>query len=589
MCKKVKICDKIINNRGDYMNKLIPITAYIVVIIILVIIVIVRNIKEAKKIKKNIEELETEKNLILSAPILNELSKVESLVKDDKTKDKYENWQNRFDYIRNNDIPEITDMLLEADNYVETRDYKGLRPQLANIELRIYKLREKTNRLLNEIKEITLSEEKNRERIVKLKSDYRLIKSDYEKDKDSYGNVSDAIELQFESIEKRFQEFEVAMEKKDYDEINYIVKGIDEMVEHIRYVIKEVPAILIMCDELIPNKIKDISNIYEDMTKQKYQLDYLNVDYNITETNKKLSDILDRVKVLNLEDVVFELKTIINYFDSLYNDFEEEKIARAKFEDNIKSFKFKLTRSDKIVNSLLDEVDDLETNYDLSSSDIDRLKTINKEVKSITTSFNDLNDCNKNHSFPYSKLSKELDYLVIKLSKIDESLDYDIKTIGSMKEDEARAREQLDNIKDLIKKARNRIRLYNIPVVPDNYRVEINDATDAIKEIQKELNKKPINIDTLNIRVDTARDLAFKVFNTANDLIKNVMMAEETIVYGNRYRSIKDQVNAGLDRAEKLFFEGSYKKSLEVAMNAIDYVEPGIHNKILEAFKEERS
>lgn len=589
MCKKVKKYDKILNNRGDYMKKLIPITAYIVVIIILVVIFIIKNIKQSKKLKAYIEELETEKNLILSAPILNELSKAESLAKDDKTKDRYDNWQNRFENIRNNDIPEITDMLLEADEFIENKDYKNLRPKLANIELKIYKLREKTNKLLNEIKEITLSEEKNRERIVKLKSDYRLIKSDYEKDTDSYGIVKDAIELQFESIEKRFQEFEVAMEKKDYDEINYIVKGIDEMVEHMRYVIKEVPAIIIMCNELIPNKIKDISNIYEDMTKLKYQLDYLNVEYNITETNKKISDILDRVKVLNLEDVVFELKTIINYFDSLYNDFEEEKIARAKFEDNLKSFKFKLTRSEKIVSSLLNEVEDLESNYDLSADDIDRLKILNKEVNSISSSFSDLNDCNRNHSFPYSKLSKELDYLIIKLSKVDESLDYDVKTIGSMKEDEARAREQLDSIKDLIKKSRNRIRLYNIPVIPDNYYIELKDANDAIKEINKELNKKPINIETLNIRVDTARDLAFKVFNTTNDLIKNVMMAEETIVYGNRYRSVKEQVNIGLERAEELFFNGSYKKSLEVAMNAIDYVEPGIHNKILEAFKEERS
>ena len=52
------------------------------------------------------------------------------------------------------------------------------------------------------------------------------------------------------------------MEKKDYDEINYIVKGLDEMLEHMSYVVKEVPAILIMCDELIPNKIKDISSIW---------------------------------------------------------------------------------------------------------------------------------------------------------------------------------------------------------------------------------------------------------------------------------------------------------------------------------------
>ena len=108
-----------------------------------------------------------------------------------------------------------------------------------------------------------------------------------------------------------------------------------------------------------------------------------------------------------------------------------------------------------------------------------------------------------------------------------------------MKEDEIRAREQLDSIKDLVKKSRNRIRLYNIPVVPDNYFVELKDASDAIKEIQKELNKKPINIEVLNIRVDTARDLAFKVFNTTNSLLKTIVMLEETLVYGNRYRSEK--------------------------------------------------
>ena len=570
------------------MNKtLLIVTIYIVVVIILVVIFIIKNMKLTKKLRDSISKLETEKNLVLSAPILNELSKVETLARDEKTKSKFEIWQNRFDDIRNKDIPEITDMLLNADNYMETRNYKALRSTLANAELKIYKLREKTNKLLNEIKEITLSEEKNRERIVKLKSDYRMIKSDYEKDTAAYKNVSEAIELQFETIEKRFQEFEVAMEKKDYDEINYIVKGLDEMLEHMSYVVKEVPAILIMCDELIPNKIKDISSIYNNMIYDRYQLDYLNVDYNIAETNKKINDIIDRVKVLNLEDVVFELKTIISYFDSLYNDFEEEKAAKTKFDENMKSFKEKLVRSSQIVTSLLSQINDLESNFELPKEDIDRLKIINEEIESIKVSFNDLNDCNKNHSFPYTKLSSELDYLIIKLSKIDESLDYDVHTIGSMKEDEARAREQLDSIKDLTKKARNRIRLYNIPVIPENYYVELNDVSEAIKEINKELNKKPINIETLNIRVDTARDLAFKVFNTTNDLIKSVMMAEETIMYGNRYRSVKEQVDTGLKNAEKLFFEGSYKKSLEVAMNAIDYVEPGVHNKILKAFDKE--
>lgn len=567
-------------------NALFIFTIYIVTIIILIIIFALRNSKQNKKLKESISELEKEKNLIINAPILNELSKVEALVKDDKLKYKYDNWQHKFDDIRNIYIPKVTDMLLDADDLVARKKYKELKTLLADIELKIYRLREKTNTLLSEIKEITLSEEKNRNQIVKLKNKYRGIKQDYEKNKADYKPVNNQIELQFENIEKRFQEFEIVMEKKDYDEINYLVKGITEMIDHIEYVVKEVPAILIMCNELIPGKIEDISNLYIKMTRELYQLDYLNVEYNIKETEKKVKDVLDRVKVLNLEDVVFELKTIVNYYDSLYSDFEYEKICKKTFESNVKSFKTKLIRTNKIISNLMGQIDSLSETYDLKEDDVKRLNIINDETRKIKDSYNNLMDCSKNHTFPYSKLVKELDVLMIKVSKLEESLNYDLKTIGSMKDDEIRAREQLDNIKNLLKKAKNRIRLYNIPVIPDNYFVELQDASDAIKEIQKELNKKPINIETLNIRVDTARDLVFKVFNTTNSLLKTIVMFEETYVYGNRYRSYKEKVNEGLNFAEKLFFKGEYKKALEVTMNAIDYVEPGIHNKIMKAYNE---
>ena len=569
------------------MNKtLIIFTIYIVTIILLIVIFVLRNSKQNKKLTQAISELEKEKNLIINAPILNELSKVEALVKDDKLKYKYDNWQHKFDDIRNIYIPKVTDMLLDADDLVARKKYKELKTLLADIELKIYRLREKTNTLLSEIKEITLSEEKNRNQIVKLKNKYRGIKQDYEKNKADYKSVNNQIELQFENIEKRFQEFEIVMEKKDYDEINYLVKGITEMIDHIEYVVKEVPAILIMCNELIPGKIEDISSLYIKMTRELYQLDYLNVEYNIKETEKKVKDVLDRVKVLNLEDVVFELKTIVNYYDSLYSDFEYEKICKKTFESNVKSFKTKLIRTNKIISNLMGQIDSLSETYDLKEEDVKRLNIINDETRKIKDSYNNLMDCSKNHTFPYSKLVKELDVLMIKVSKLEESLNYDLKTIGSMKDDEIRAREQLDNIKNLLKKAKNRIRLYNIPVIPDNYFVELQDASDAIKEIQKELNKKPINIETLNIRVDTARDLVFKVFNTTNSLLKTIVMFEETYVYGNRYRSYKEKVNEGLNFAEKLFFKGEYKKALEVTMNAIDYVEPGIHNKIMKAYNE---
>ena len=291
---------------------LLYVTIYVVVISILAGIFLFKCLRRKKALKNRIAELEKEKNLIISAPILSELGKVESLVKDNKLKYKYKDWKDKFESIRKNDIPMISDMLLDADGLMEKKNYKEVKTKLAEIELEIYRLKERTEIILSEIQGLTLSEEKNRERIVELKSKYRNIKAEYEKNKESYGSVTEQIDLEFENIEKRFSEFDIAMEAKDYDEINYIVKGIDEMTDHADYVVKEVPAIIIMCNELIPNKISDISNLYIDMTRNMYQLDYLNVEYNIEETNKKLKDIVDRVRVLNLEDVVFELKTILN-------------------------------------------------------------------------------------------------------------------------------------------------------------------------------------------------------------------------------------------------------------------------------------
>ena len=65
-------------------------------------------------------------------------------------------------------------------------------------------------------------------------------------------------------------------------------------------------------------------------------------------------------------------------------------------------------------------------------------------------------------------------------------------------------------------------------------------------------------------------------------MVKMALLSEYAIVYGNRYRSSKPAINDGLIRAEKLFFAGDYKKSLEVSINTLDGVEPGIHKKILD-------
>ena len=557
-------------------------TIVVLIIVIMSVFYVVAKNKKKKAMIKAINDLEKEKNLLINVPVLNELSKVKALVKNNKLEEKYNTWQLKFDIIEKETIPEINDMLIEADFMVEKSKTSEVYQKICEIEVKLYEIKVKIKSIMSEIKEITSSEERNRSTIIKLKATYRKLKKKFEDTKADYEETAKTIELQFENIERRFEEFEMVMEKKDYEEVIYVVKGLTEMIEHMTIVINEIPEIMLMGKSLIPKRTEDVSSEYIKLTRENYQLDYLNVEYNIMETEKKVNAIFDRVRVLNLEDVSFELKTILEYFDSLFNDFETEKLTRKYYEEGLKEFKKKSNHVQKILTAISGKIPEMKNQYNLTEDTLDSIKLFANEFDGINNDYEKLMNLDKNHSFPYSKLNQELEIISLKLSKLHEKLNNLLQKVGNLKDDEERARGQLEDIKLLLKQSKYQIRKNRLPIIPDNYYVELQEAADAIKEIQKELTNKPIDVDTLNVRVDTARDLVFKLHNTTGQMVKLALLSEYAIVYGNRYRSSKPSINDGLIKAEKLFFKGDYKKSLDLSISTLDSVEPGIHKKILD-------
>ncbi len=553
-----------------------------------IIIIVVLNIMQAyknKKIRKKLEQLEIEKNKINSTPITPELSKIESYLKNDKLEIMYSGWKTRLETIKNEQIPKISDLLLEAEYSLKQSDYKNTMYKIAKLEMEIYKVRTNSEFLLNEIKEITTSEEKNRAIITKLKAKYRSLFQKYNENKGEFGEISKSVDLQFENISKRFENFETAMEQKDYIEITNIIKAIDEMLKHMEVILEEVPVIVIMATNILPKKIKEVENTYEEMQKKGYPLDYLNIEYNIEEANKKITDVMDRTRVLNLEDGLFELKVLMEYFDTIFDDFEKEKTEKNSYEESNEKFKQKLKKMNKLIEEIFSQIDKLKSLYNLSDEDIKTLYDIKAETEELNNDYKVLIDHTGNNAFAYSKLTREIENLFIKLVNLEEQLDTTLNTIGNMHDDEQRAREQLEEMKIILKESKMLIRDYNLPLIPKKYYVELNEAQQAIKEIVIELEKTPIDIEILNTRVDTARDLVFKLFSQTKEMMKTSMFAEMSIVYGNRYRSDNEELDKNLTYAESLFFKGEYKKSLEISINALNRIDNTIYEKLLKLYE----
>ncbi len=557
-----------------------------IVICIIVIIVALHIIRKsvANKYRKRVHELEVAKNVVASTPVSLELSKVEPIIKNDKMEEKYNEWQDRFNKLRDNDLALIDDMLIDLDIYIDKKDYKSCVYRLAKTEFEIYRVREAADSLLDEIKEITLSEEKYRAIVIKLKAKYRELNKDFQNHRQMYDDMQEAVSLQLENIERRFLDFEKVMEKNQYSEVVHIVKALDNMIEHMGIVIKEVPDLLLMAKQVIPNRMKEVKELNDDMVNHGFPLDYLNVDYNLEESQKNIDHILDKVKVLNLEDCMFELKTMLDYYDSLFVDFEKERLSRKAYEEMEKDFAKKLEKTNKVVDEVYKQLDDIKNMYDLNDQDVETIHEVNKVLVVINDDYKKMLAKVEAKSSPYSMLQQEVEELTVRLKDMEDNLDTALKSLGNMYDDEIRAREQLEEIESFLKQSKDKMRSYKLPIITNNYFVQLSEANEAIAEVVKELERKPIVIKTLNTRVDTARDLVLKLYNTTNEMIKTAQLAEMAIVFGNRYRVNYDEVDSGLNDAESMFFKGEYKRALDISIKAVSLVDENIYRKLLAVY-----
>lgn len=577
------ICVKImyIKDRGDNVTEQYLIIGSAVVVALVIVIILLHFIKRAemKYYRDRIKSLEMQRNVVASTPVLLELSKVEPIIKNDKMEEKYNGWQDSFIKLKENRLTLIDDMLIDLDVFIDKRDYKSCDYRIAKVEMEIYKVREAAEHLLGEIKDITLSEEKYRSIVTKLKTKYRVLNKEFQDHRELYGEMQDSISLQLENIERRFLDFEKVMEDNDYNEVVHIVKALDTMIEHIEIIVHEVPDVLLMANTVIPNRVKEIRRTYDAMVKEAFPLDYLNIDYNLEEIGKNIEVILEKVRVLNLEGCMFDLKTMLEYLDSLFIDFEKERLSRKVYEEIEVGFSKKIEKTNQLVRNIYLQLDDIKKIYDLHDEDVETIHTVNKELVVINDEYKKVVSKVEARSTPYSVVHKEIEELTFKLKNLETDLDKALRSLGNMYDDEVRAREQLDEIQMFLKQCKNKMRSYKLPVITDNYFVQLSEANEAIIEVIKELEKKPIVIATLNTRVDTARDLVLKLYNTTNEMIRTAQCAEIAIVYGNRYR-VYDEVNAGLDDAKKKFYVGDYKKALDIAIKSIEIVDGDISHKL---------
>ncbi len=566
------------------MEYVILVSAVILTVVLSVIIIRIMRKKEQELLQSKVNELEVKKNNLNSLPVMVELSKIEDIAKSEQLEEKISEFKVRYQEIKEIKLKKINDLIVDLDVTVEKKSIKEYIDNYSNAEIALDEAEYSLNNILDEIDEIASYEEKYRDIITKLKAKYRFLEHSYTEKETLFGDLKDVIKMQFENIAKRFNDFDKVMDEKLYNEIVLVVKSIDTMIDNLDVIIKELPDILLLLNDLIPGRIHDLKEEYNKMVEEGYPLGYLNFDDNLSDIEKKENDILSRAKVLNITDSLFDLRTILEYLDSLFKDLDDERNAKTKFDSVDDAFKEKSKKLDKIVKDIYAQLDDIKAMYHLNEKDLEIIDKLNLKLSVIIKEHKKLHRDIKKSDESYKKHNITINELMVRLNNISSEFDEALRTLGSFYEDEKHAREELKNMHELIKKCKNRIRNHHLPIIYDNYFVEVEEAMDAIKEVEKELNNKPIIIKELNMRVETAKDLTLKVYSTTDEMIKYAYFSEILIVYGNKYRETKE-VSKGLSKAELLYYRGNYKDCFNLLLKVIKTIDEELVNKINKLLK----
>lgn len=536
--------------------------------------------KENNKLKQAQNLLEIKKNKLESLPVLIEIEKIEEIAKSEQLENKINSFKTQFENAKNEKLTKIEDMLIELDDSIKNRNEKQFYEIYSDIELTLNDVDYIFNNILNEIKEISSYEEKYREIVTKLKTKYRYLDHTFKEKEPMFKDLADTIKMQFENIAKRFKDFDKVIDEKLYNEVVLVVKSLDTMIDNLDIIIKELPDILLLLNDLIPGRIKDLNEEYQNMQNEGYTLGFLNYEENISDIEKKENDILSRAKVLNINNSLFDLRMILEYLDNLFKDLEKEKDAKNQFDQLDTAFIDKKNKLEKVVKDIYSQLDDIKSLYHLNEKDLEIIDQLNLKLAQIIKDYKKLNRDKKKKQESFQKRVISINDLLNRINTTSQEFDTSLRTLGSFYEDEKRAHTEYNDIEEIIKKCRSEIRNFKLPIIHDEYFIQEEEALTALKNVDEEINNKPIVIKNLNMRVETARDLTFKLYKTTNDMTKYAYFTEQLLIYSNKFRNDKN-LDKILSRVTDLYYEGKYQESYHQILKAIKIIDEDFANKII--------
>jgi len=553
---------------------------YIIGIILLIITLLIIGLILRKRVYDAVDRQEMWKMDIMNRNTAAELARIKGLNLSGETQEKFESWKERWEFIVAKELPDVSDYLYEAEDAADRYRFPGAKKIVQKVDHTLNAIEKDIEKMLEELNELLESEETSRKDIERIQPKISQIKQNIAHNRHQYGKAESRFIEMASELEGRLEKYHELVETGNYIEAKNFVDQIKEDLVHLEKQIEEFPELFNTCSQRLPSELDELTSGLKQMNDEGYRTDALGLENEIQGYQQRLLDCIKSLKKGEFSEVYTIIAEIDDRLKEIYEDLEEEAIAKNYIEAKIPGYQETLNNIAETFEDTKLEVELLRKTYYFEDEDMEKYlvleKSITQSKKQLDELSADLDDTTRSHT----SLRSQLETGFSQLEELDQKHNEFLNQIHNLRKDELAAKEKIGKMNAQVNDLNRKLRKSNLPGIPNFIWSLMESTSNNNNKVLTALEKQPLDIAEVQHLLLEAEATVEQVVEEIDIMLDQAYLTEQVIQYANRYRSRYPFLAAKLSESERLFRSYEYELALEEAAKAIEEIEPGALKRI---------
>ena len=559
---------------------------YILIGLIILVIIVIGLLLFLRKSKlEEVQKEEARLQDVIQLPFHLDLEKLKTYNLHGEAKELYEHLDERWKDALSNNKTHAESNFKAANENLKKFKFSDSKKNEDNAVQHIGNIETTYDALTVEINDFMKQNDESKELYEESVTLQREANRDVLADGHKFGDSRKPLESLINSYEPELEKYNTLIDEGNYNNAHDHIVEIHEELTNLKESMEKIPTLIKEVQKDLPTLFQEVRYGCRELRLDGYDLEHIKVDTTLSRLRTELNLIEPKIAKLELEEAEEDLERIHSELDDMYDLIEHEVEAKIKFDDLRDKVSDMLFKAKDTNMSLRTEINFIKDAYYINDREIQTIHKYEYEIEDLVTMYADIeSEVNKNTT-RYSQIIDNLEHIDHTIEDINDKQEDVLDYLQSLKYDEEEAIDNTNLIDDKKEEVMHRLTTSNLVRIPEQFIVMKHELDNEVKEIDRYLERRPLNVRYIKEKVDKAVILLNNFEQEAYEVIHDSELSELIIQYANRYRKDNSTLDGEIEEATRLFNENRYKRALQIAEHALREVDDDAVKRIIDSYE----